>query len=59
MKNQKIIYTNYTKCWTLPEAIEKSKGDLDKLGARRMFGTQKQFENRFEIIQRKDESKNS
>jgi len=43
----------------LPEAIEKSKGDLDKLGARRMFGTQKQFENRFEIIQRKDESKNS
>ncbi len=57
--HKEIIYTNYTKCWTLPEAIEKSKGDLDKLGATRMFGTQKQFENRFEIIQRKDESKNS
>jgi hypothetical protein len=55
--HKEIIYTNYTKCWTLSEAIKKSKGDLDKFGARRMFGTQKQFENRFEIIQRKDEEK--
>jgi hypothetical protein len=54
-----IIYLNYFKCWDLPEALKRRKEYNDLLPARRMFGTRQQFENRFNILQRKDESKNS
>jgi hypothetical protein len=51
-----IIYLNYHKCWDLPEALKKRNQNLETLSARRMFGTKQQMENRFNILQRKDES---
>jgi hypothetical protein len=51
-----IIYLNYFKCWDLPEALRRRNEDNDLLPARRMFGTRQQMENRFNILQRKDES---
>lgn len=51
-----IIYLNYFKCWDLPEALRRKNEPLDHIPARRMFGTRQQMENRFEILQRKDES---
>lgn len=54
-----IIHLGYFKCWDLPEALKRRNELHDMIPQRRMFGTRQQMENRFKILQRKDESKNS
>jgi len=50
-----IIHLTYFKCWDLQEALRRELHDL--MTYRRMYGTRQQMENRFNILQRKDESK--
>jgi hypothetical protein len=54
-----ITHLGYFKCWDLPEAIRRRNEIHDLIPERRMSGTRQQMENRFNILQRKDESKNS
>lgn len=51
-----IIHLDYFKCWDLPEALKRRNEMHDMIPQRRMFGTRMQMENRFKILQRKDES---
>ena len=54
-----IIHLEYFKCWDLQEALRRRNDLHDLITYRRMYGTRQQMENRFNILQRKDESKNS
>ncbi len=54
-----IIHIGYFKCWDLDEAINRRNNMHDLIPQRKMFGTIQQMENRFNILQRKDESQNS
>ncbi len=52
-----IIHIEYFKCWDIYDALARKKEIHDMIPTRRMFGTREQMENRFKILQRKDESK--
>lgn len=52
-----IIHLGYFKCWDIPEALRRRNDLHDLMTYRRMAGTKQQMENRFKILQRKDESK--
>jgi len=52
-----IIHIEYFKCWDIYDALARKKEIHDMIPSRRMFGTREQMENRFKILQRKDESK--
>jgi len=52
-----IIHLEYFKCWEIEEALRRRNDLHDLMTYRRMQGTKQQMENRFKILQRKDESK--
>ena len=54
-----IIHLGYFKCWNLSEALKRRNELYDLMPQKRMYGTRMQMENRFKILQRKDEGKNS
>lgn len=54
-----IIHLEYFKCWDIHDALARRKEIHDMIPTRRMYGTRTQMENRFNILQRKDESKNN
>ena len=51
-----IILIEYFKCWDIYDALGRRKEIHDMIPTRRMYGTRQQMENRFKILQRKDES---
>ena len=52
-----IIRIEYFKCWDIYDALGRRNNIHDMIPTRRMFGTRAQMENRFNIFQKKDESK--
>jgi hypothetical protein len=54
-----IMFINFFKCWNLKEALQR-KSNIDSLPITgKMYATKLQMENRFKILQRKDENKSS
>jgi hypothetical protein len=51
-----IIHIEYFKCWDKYDALARKKQIHDMIPVRRMFGTREQMENRFNILQKKDEN---
>jgi hypothetical protein len=51
-----IINLGYFKCWDKEEGLKRRNHLHDMIPTRRMYGTRIQYENRFKILQKKDES---
>jgi hypothetical protein len=52
-----IIEIFYFKCWDIQELKRRQKGGENSLTPKRMYGTKEQYENRFNILQRNENSK--